>query len=232
MPSFSRSCCIVLTTWALCSSCKPQEVDSASPGYDYFPLETGHYVIYEVEERRYALATTPTQQVYQLKEVVGDPYTDVTGQTAYRLIRYRRHSENQGWQPDSVWSARQFGNEAIRTENGHDFVKLIFPLSDQQRWNGNRRNTLGEDEYELRNNNQPYGVLDKQFGETVTVVAQDDSTLIAQDKRIDVYARQVGLIYKERAQVQYCSSSPDCVGKAKIDYGIQQIYRLQAYGTE
>ena len=227
-----RPYCLVLLTLALFGGCTPEKTDPTISGYEYFPLKTGHYIVYDVEERRYALATTPAKLFYQLKEVVGNSYTDVTGQTAYRLMRYRRGSEKQDWQADSTWSARQLGDEAIRTENGHDFVKLTFPMSDLLRWNGNRHNALGEDEYELRNISQPYRVLDKQFDETVTVVAQDDSTLVSQDKRVDVYARQVGLIYKERSQVQYCSSSPDCVGKAKIDYGIQQIYRIRAYGTD
>lgn len=198
----------------------------------YFPLETDRYSIYEVQEQQYTLNAAPVQRNYQLKETTGPVYTDVTGQPAYRLVRHRRATENQPWQADSVWSARLVNQEAIRTENGRDFVKLVFPLSDQLRWNGNRHNQLGEDEYQLRNNNRPHRVLDKQFNETVTVIAQDDSTLLAQDKRIEIYARHVGLIYRERTQVQYCSSSPNCVGKNQIEYGIRQVYRIRTYGRE
>ena len=113
-----------------------------------------------------------------------------------------------------------------------DIVKLRFPFSDRLRWDSNRYNAAGDDAYELRNSGLPYRVSDKQFAETVTVVVQQDSTLIAQDKRIEVYARRVGLIYKERVQLQFCSSTPACIGTYQIDYGIRQIYRLRSFGTE
>ena len=212
--------------------CQSTTTEPVSAGYDYFPLTTGQYIIYDVQEQQYALNAAPVQRAYQLKEVVAASYTDVTGQTAYRLLRYRRAADGQPWQADSVWSARLVNAEAIRTENGRDFVKLLFPVSDRLTWNGNQLNSFGDDTYELRNSNQPYRVSDKQYDQTVTVVAQNDSTLVSQDKRIEVYARQVGLVYKERTQLQFCSSSPACVGKYQIDYGIRQVYRINASGHE
>lgn len=214
------------------NGCRSVVSDPASAGYAYFPLEPGHYVIYDVEERHYAINRAPVGRTYQLKEVVGPAYTDVTGQPAYPLRRYRRPAEGQPWQADSLWSARLTANEAIRTENGQDYVKLVFPIADRGRWNGNRRNALGEDEYELSNNNGAFRVLDTQYDQTVTVVAQDDSTLLSRDKRIEVYARRVGLIYKERTQLVYCSATPTCVGTNQIDYGIRQLYRIRSHGQE
>ncbi len=217
------------------AGCQSVDSGAVSPGYDYFPLETGRYIIYDVMEHQYSLRVAPTQRAYQLKEIVGPAYTDVLGQPAYRLLRYRRLTDSQPWQTDSVWSARRAGNEAIRTENGLDFVKLLFPIGDRLRWNGNRYNAAGPDAYEARNSGQPYRVSDKQFSETVTVVAQQDSTRLSQDKRIEVYARQVGLIYKERVQLQFCttgSGTQTCTGNNQIDYGIRQIYRIRSFGSE
>ena len=213
-------------------SCQPVTSNPDSPGYDYVPLETGRFIIYDVDERQYSLTAPPIQRTYQLKEVTGLAYTDVTGSPAFRLLRYRRSGESQSWQADSIWSVRRINDEAIRTENGIDFVKLRFPVSDQLRWDGNRYNAIGEDPYETRNSGQPYRVSDKQFDQTVTVIAQQDSTLVSQDKRIEVYARPVGLIYKERVQLQYCTSSPACIGNYQIDYGIRQVYRIRSYGNE
>lgn len=227
-----RSFFLVPIVFLSIGSCQPVS-DPVSPGYDYFPLETGHYVIYDVVESQYSLnATVPVQRTYQLKEVVGAAYADVTGRQAHRLLRYRRPMEGQPWQADSIWSARLADDEAIRTENGFDFVKLRFPFSDRLRWNGNRHNAVGEDEYETRNSGLPYRVSDKEFAQTVTVVAQQDSTLLSQDKRIEIYARRVGIIYKERVQLQFCSSIPACIGTYQIDYGIRQIYRIRSFGTE
>lgn len=213
-------------------SCQPALQEPVSSDYMYFPLETGRYWIYDVQEERYTATASPLQRTYQLKELIGLPYSDVTGQQAYRLIRYKRIDEAQAWQPDSVWSVRLVNNQAIRSENGKEFVSLLFPISDQSRWNGNQLAGLDSDEYIVRNFGEPYRVLAKQFDDTATVVAQDDSTLVSQNKRIDVYARGVGLVYKERTHVQFCTATPTCIGHQQIDYGTRQIYRIRSYGTD
>ncbi len=199
---------------------------------DYFPLETGRYTIYDVAEQQYSLTAAPVSLTYQLKEVTGPVYTDVTNQPAYRLLRYRRTGDSQPWQLDSVWSARRTTTEAIRAENGRDLVKLVFPVADKARWNANQYNPAGTDEYELRNVGQPFSVSGRSFAETATVLQQADSTLVGQDKRREVYARTVGLIYKEVMQLQFCTATPGCIGKNQIEYGIQQTYRLRSYGRE
>lgn len=212
--------------------CQPSANEHLTPGYEYFPLETGRYIIYDVQELKYNFNVAPVQRTYQLKEVVGKLYSDVTGQPTYRLMRYRRPSEREQWQADSVWSVHIVNNEVIRTENGLDFVKLLFPVNSLLSWNGNQHNASEPDDYIMRNVGQSYYVLGKEFGETVTVVAQDDSTLTAQDKRLEVYARRIGLIYKERTQVQFCTATPACTGRSQIDYGIRQVYRIRTYGNE
>ncbi|MFD2933917.1 hypothetical protein [Spirosoma flavum] len=223
---------LVLFAVRILSGCRSAEDEPLIADYAYFPLETGRYVIYDVQENKYTLNAGPVQRTYQLKEVIGSTYADVTGQTAYRLIRYRRSTTSQPWQADSVWSARLVNNEAIRTENGQDFVSLLFPISNELSWNGNRHNAFDQNDYQARNVGQPYRVLDKQFNETVTVAAQDDSTLVLQDKHIDVYARQIGLIHRERTYLQFCTATPSCIGKNQIDYGIRQVYNIQTYGKE
>lgn len=228
-----RSClAVILLFLYLLAGCTSVETVPIENDYDYFPLETGRFIIYTVDEVLYTLNALPVRRTYQLKETIGTVYADVTGQPAYKLLRYRRVTEKQPWQLDSVWSARLVNSDAIRTENGADFVKLVFPIRDQLAWDGNQLNSLGNDRYDLRNSRQPFRVSDKEYSETVTILAQNDSTLVSQDRRLDVYARKIGLIYKERIQLQFCSSTPACLGTYQIDYGIRQIYRIQSTGYE
>ena len=220
---------LLLLTLASCTSSETTPVNS---GLDYLPLATGRYVIYDVTEQRFSLTAAPVTGTYQLKETVGATYADVTGQSAFRLQRFRRANAQATWQPDSLWTTRTNGRMAVRTENGADFVKLIFPVTERARWNGNQLNRFAEDIYEFKNTNQPYSVGKQLFVETVTVLEQSDSTLVSQDKRVSVYARQVGLIYKETVQLQLCSSTPVCVGKGQIDFGVRRYVRIASYGTE
>ncbi len=223
---------VLLLTLDLLAGCQPDAGHPADAGYAYFPLEPGHYVVYDVREEAYSRQTAPVVRTYQLKEVVGAAYRDVAGQTSFLLRRYRRTTDSQPWQADSIWAARRTASEAIRTENGRDFVKLAFPLSDQLRWDSNRHNALGEDTAETRNKDQPFRVLDTAYAQTITVLVQDDSTLLARDKRLEIYARQVGLLYKERTQLVYCQSTPACIGTNQIEYGIRQQYHLRLTGQE
>lgn len=229
---FRFSALLASFCWLLLLSCTSPEPIPNNAGLDYAPLTTGHFVIYDVTEQRFSLTATPATSTYQLKETVGASYTDVTGQPAFRLQRFRRPNAQAPWQADSLWTARIDSRMAVRTENGADFVKLIFPPADGSRWNGNQFNPFSEDTYEFRNANRPYSVGTQGFSETVTVVQQNDSTLVSQDKRIEVYARQVGLIYKETVQLQFCSATPSCVGKAQIDYGVRRYVRVTSYGQE
>ena len=218
-----------MLTWA-CG--QPETVAIQTDTADYFPIEPGHYIIYDVSEERYALTTAPILLLYQVKETVGPLYTDVTGQPACQLLRYRRMTDAQPWQLDSLWSLRRTRTAGIRTESGRDIVKVVFPVVENTRWNANQFNASGTDEYVLRNVGRPVSVLGMTFGETATVVQQNDSTLVGQDKRTEVYARRVGLIYKEVAQLYFCTASPGCIGKNQVNYGSRQVYQWRSSGTE
>lgn len=87
---------VSLTLFSGCQSVLTQPVPSDAT---YFPLEPGQYSIYSVQEEQYPIQAAPIQRNYQIKEVVGAPYTDVAGQTSYRLIRYRRAKDSQPGKP-------------------------------------------------------------------------------------------------------------------------------------
>jgi hypothetical protein len=207
-----------------CSDCA---VPSA--GLEFFPLQVGSYVEYDVQEQEFALGRAPQETRYQLKELVAEKYVNVAGQTAYRLVRFRRQTATERWQTDATLTARVATNgQAIKNENGNDFVKMLFPVYEKSTWNGNAYNALGEDQYELKQLNKPW----QTFENTATVLQQNDSTLVGQDKRLEIYAANVGLVYKEEVNVQFCSASAACVGKAQIDFGRRRYVRFRKTGNE
>ena len=222
----------LLVILGLATSCQPTNSLIADSDQAFFPLETGRFMVYTITEERFSLTAAPARKSYQLKELIGPTYINASGQTAYRILRFRRLNDQELWQADSIWSARRTETEALRTENGQTRVCLTFPLADGQPWNGNAYNTLGADDYEARNIRQVFRVLENRFDRTVTVVRQQDSTLISQDKRLEVYAFDVGMVYRETIKLQFCSSVPACIGNAQIDFGIRQSYQLLYYGRE
>lgn len=108
----------------------------------------------------------------------------------------------------------------------------MFLPSEKLAWNGNIYNNLGEDEDVLKNVNKVFKLGETTFDRAVTVVQQNDSTLVNQDKRIETYVAGVGMIYRERINVQFFSSTPTCIGKAQVDFGTRQFIRVKRAGVE
>jgi hypothetical protein len=197
-------------------------------GKDFFYPVVGQSVIYDVQEIQYALTTTPTIKNYQLKEVLASISIENDGKEALRIERYRRENDSQKWAIDSVFLAKKEIDKALKTENNVTYVKLIFPVSEGLKWNGNAYNVLGDDSYELKKLNQSFQTNGQNFSKTLTVVQQNDSTLVDLKRRLEIYAEGIGMIYQEKTNVSYCNSG-DCLGKGKIDFGTKYILKIKSH---
>lgn len=217
---------------ALILSCKTEApCGCAAPpqtGKTFFYPLLGQVVIYDVQEIQYVLTSVPTIKNYQLKEVFASISIDADGKEALRIERYRRENDSQKWKIDSVFSAKKEMDKALKTENNVTLVKLIFPVSEGLKWNGNVYNSLGNDTYELKRLNQSFQTNGQNFPKTLTVIQQNDSTLVDLKRRLEVYAEGIGVIYQEKINVSYCSSG-ECLGKGKIDFGTKYVLKIKSY---
>ncbi len=215
--------CLVFT---LLSGCTPNlDCGCVAPpmyGSEFFYSFIGKSNVYDVTETQYTLTTNPVVKTYQLKELTASTFKDSDGKEALRIERYRRENDSQNWMIDSVFTAKNTTDKALKTENNVTYVKMIFPVKEGLKWDGNLFNNLGNDTYEMKNVRKPF--LDYPI--TMTVVQQNDSTLVDLKKRIEVYAEGVGIIYQEKTNVSYCNTG-DCLGKGKIDFGTKQILKIK-----
>jgi len=223
MTRFLAACFIVL----LLAACQRDDSPRPDAGYDYFPLETGAFRDYEVTETRYALAQPAQTRTYRIRETLGEKYTDASGQVVYVLERSVR--EGNGWQVDSVWSAWRTADGAFRTENGRVYLKIQFPVKEGSRWDGNLYNTLGKRFFEIKKEDKPLTISSFTFDQTLTVVQQNDSTLLSLRRSQETYARDIGLVTREQTNVQYCGT-PACLGQGVINFGFTKTMVLKNYG--
>ena len=216
----------------LLTSCKTDQlcgcVAPPQTGKEFFYPLMGQAVIYDVQETRYALTSIPIIKNYQLKEVFASILVDADGKESLRIERYRRENDTHQWAVDSIFLAKKEKDKALKSENNVTFLKLIFPVSEGLKWNGNAYNSLGNDPYQLKKLNQPFQTNGQNFSKTLTVVQQNDSTLVDLKRRTEVYAEGIGVIYQEKINVSYCNSG-DCLGKGKIDFGTKYTLKIKSY---
>lgn len=197
--------------------------------YDYYPLSTGNYYIYSVSTT--VIGPTGTaKDSFQLKEVIADTFhfNDVV---KYRIERFLRKKESDQWpsQPDSVWTVYSDKIKAVRTENNYSFIKMVWPMKENTQWNGNGLNILKAQTYTAKNIHKPYFFDDQNFPQTITVVQSDEESKIDKDYEIEVYAKNIGLVYKISEVYEYDEKFLG-TNQVVIKSGKKYLQKLITYG--
>lgn len=151
------------------------------------------------------------------------------GNTTFTLQREKRATSADGWSPAGTWSAWVDARRAVLSEGNRSFVKLQFPIEEAIVWNGNAYNTLG-------GNDQCNGVdcdiyqVTEIDPEVVVTQSKDEDVLVKFDVRKEIYARNIGLRYKEMTVLEYCTAQ-NCFGKQFVDNGIKYKQSLLENGV-
>ncbi|MBS1680663.1 MAG: hypothetical protein JST48_03040 [Bacteroidetes bacterium] len=233
---------IVGSAWVclfLLSACNSES--TLVSGKAYFPLQTGDFRIYSVAETNIEQLTCgdggQTLKDYQLKALITDSSKNTDGSFTYDIHRYTRPDSTQPWTDLDTWTARITSNQIIVTQGNVSYVKLPLMFFANEKWNGNLYNDQGEEDYTLKNLGQSYTLSTTtnypgtKYPSSVTVVQSDNQDFfVYQDKRIEVYAAGIGLIYKETTQLTYFQDP--CYGQQKVKNGLIYMQTLESYGHE
>ncbi len=175
--------------------------------YDYAPVDSGHYVIYDVDSITYNFISPIYYRDtarYQLKEEIGDTFYDNNNELNYELNLYRRANASSSWVFDRKWSVKRTVTTFQKNEGDLRFIKLVFFPQKNLSWGGNNyipttapyRVFLNWD-YHYTEVNIPYSVNGLNFDSTLIVSEVDNENLIEKTLRKEVYAKGVGMIYQE-----------------------------------
>jgi hypothetical protein len=189
---------ILSATVFMFTSCKKETPAPVFYGYDYFPTNVGHYVIYNIDSNVYNAFTGKwNYYTYQVKEVIDSVFTDNTGRPTIRIDRYKRTSASEPFGSiQKIWSGNLCAIAALRDEDNYIYMKLIFPVSTGASWNGNSYNTIGEWDYQYTTVNTPLTVGETYFDSTLTVLQRNYVNPLQRQYYVEKYATGVGLIYK------------------------------------
>lgn len=198
---------IVLAVAAF-AGCKKGTEDPIAFGYEYFPVDSGRYAQFSVDSIAWDPFISPVVADtfrFEVREQNDSIFTDNTGKNATTLLRYYRDSISGPWYLKDVWYMNRNESKAEKVEENERITKLVFPIKDGVKWNGNALNANDAWDYELTNVGKPYTVNGITFNETVTVLQTGindipegmTEPLLNKQLGKEVYAKGVGLIYKE-----------------------------------
>lgn len=202
------------------SSCKKDAAVDSYIGYNYFPLNIGHEIVYDVDsivKSGFNLGQTDTFR-FQIKEVVESYFTDNEGRETARLERYKRNDSSQPWVIHKVWTANLTLNSAEKKEDNITYIKLIFPPKKNRKWNGNARNENDEQEYKITDIHRAETINNLPFDSVITVLQADEDNIVYKKFEIEKYAVNAGLVYKEQFNGKYDLSGGSYVLKSYTHY--------------
>lgn len=214
----------------LCWQCSDRdEIQPVVEGSNYFPLKTGSFQVYQVDQVIYNSPIDSVVSSYLLKVSVVDSFTNLESGISYTIKREKSELEEESWIQDSIWTARKDTRRATVVEHNVPIVKLTFPLRDSVTWDANMLNSKDTEEYIMLDVEEPYRDEYGSYDKTVTVLEEYFPENIVNFKlRQEIFAENVGLVFKERTILFYDQASTD----KKIRTGIKYFQYLVAYGEE
>jgi hypothetical protein len=200
------------------------------PDREYFPLQTGFYQIYTVEENTYSEVNPPELRSYELKTEVMDSFPNQEGGITFVIHRSKRNTTSDAWEFQEAWSARVTSYQAVLSEGNVAYVLLAFPTAKNKKWNGNSLNSLEADDYKMESVGGSYSLeTDLSFNDVLIINQEDRVNELTRDDREEIYARNVGLIYKRSVVLNYCDDA-GCFGQEIIKDGVEYWQVLKEYG--
>ncbi|MES2389320.1 MAG: hypothetical protein V4543_15065 [Bacteroidota bacterium] len=225
---------MLLPLAAVLWACSPSEESAGGFGEEYYPIETGAFITYDVQEINHRFPSGRHDTVhYLLRETVADTFIDAAGGTSYKLVRETQDDNDSTWKIDSVWAVRRNGNSIVKTESNRPQVKLVFPLKSGQVWNGNMLidSAATQEEYwEMKSLGKPLVIANKSFPKTAIIEQRDENNCRLRKTGYEYFAQGIGLIYKEQVSLQYKETEVLCDGPLIIEIGTERRYYYKEHG--
>ena len=218
----------ILLGWN-CEKSETEEIN-VYQGKEYFPLEIGKYLEYEMDSIIFdttAVGVIIDTVELLVREEITETFEDLLGRTNYRVERSERSTTSDPWVIKSIYAALITENQAQRVEDNFRFVKMIFPLRDGEIWDGNQFidpqtiiTVAGETvemykdwQYEVEDVHRIDLFNAMPFDSVTTVYQANSENLIEYRFSMEKYATGVGLIYREMWILDtQCIS--DCLGQS------------------
>ncbi len=220
------------------SSCKKETENFTSAAVtDYYPLEVGKYITYNLDSTVFYINFNQQASVvhYQVQDRVDAQISDNLGRPAYRILRLIRKDSSQQWAPSNTFMVIPTASSIEFVENNLRYIKLQLPIKQDYSWKGNSSidtytfnpdvRYLEDWDYIYDSISMPLTINSLNFDSTIKVAERDE--FLGQDPSIpgtqyaeknysvEKYGKGIGLIYREFLHWEYqgvTSQSPGYTG--------------------
>ena len=222
--SFVRCCrwfpvITALFSLSLISCKKTTENYQALLVNDYYPLQVGKTWIYRLDSTIIpAFGTSLNVVSYLAKDSVESSFPDNLGRNSFRITRFTTDTlQKKSWEYKSTYyiTPTEQTVECMDDYNRR-FIKLSMPVRELFSWKGNTFidtkspasliRYLDDWDYTYQNINMPFEVKKGMMDSTITILQRDETIpegpfdpnyYKQRNYSIEVYAKGIGLIYKE-----------------------------------
>ncbi len=207
-------------------ACETEDAPPVFMGQEYFGQTPGKWIIYDVDSTVYDdFLGEIFHYQYQVLEWNKETYINSQDEEAMRLERFWRKNDGQQWKMKNIWNSVLLDNKAKKTEENITYVKLAFPLKENQRWDGNAYNTREEKPYTVTQIHQPIDLPNHKLDSTLTVLHIDFQTLIGEELKYEIYSKHVGMVIRKYKELE---KEVD----GTIIRGVDYTYTLVDYGID
>jgi hypothetical protein len=192
--------------------------------HDYYPLKLKQVLIYDVDSTFHNnFNGSVTNYKFELKDSVASVFLNLTGDSIFRVERYKKEPAAGNWTYQKTITRNRtlrIGQETIENQT---FNRLIFPPEVFKDWNGNSKNTLGEQFYYISDFPFTATVNNQTFDSTIVVQQIDEVNLIREDIASEIYAKNIGLIQKDVTAIDKDISS------GRITHGFIYSMKIKSF---
>lgn len=205
-------------------SCKKNDSYIPVPALEYYPLETGRYIDYDLDSTVFLdFGAIETVFHYKSREVIEGTMVDNLGRNAFRVVRYLREKDEDPWKASISFMVTPLENSVEVEENNLRYIKLVTPVRQGFSWFGNKYidtystdldvSYLDDWEYTYDSVGIPLSYGSLHFDNTIKVFESDE--FFGQDPTIpdtqygernfayEKYAKDIGLIERNFLHWEY-----------------------------
>lgn len=208
-------------------------------GLDYFPVNTGHYIIYDADSTVYNdLPVDTVVYRFRLREKIIESFVDNEGQLAYKIERSvkiydpARSYDDMPWRIRDIWMLNASDSRIQISEGNKRYTKLIFPVVENKTWNGNIQNTDDKEMYSYEYIDRQEKLNNVDLERVLKVKQRDFKTLISYEGSSEKYAAGIGLVAKESAAFYSNTIIPGVPIENRIEQGYIYKQNIVTHGTD